>query len=124
MRELERLAVEQRVVRLPLADLDQQLAPMEHQPEREPRERLGQPRLEAERAVVVAHPAEPRDRADPGPGQRRDVQAVARVVLEVVEVDQRRLAEVVVGQLEVPDLGGEHACVQADSDESRTVSCS
>ena len=52
-------------------------------------------------------PAEPGHRGDPRPGQRGDVQAVAGVVLEVVEVDQRRLAEVVVGELEVADLGGD-----------------
>jgi hypothetical protein len=68
---------------------------------------LRQARCEAEDAVVVAHPAEPGDGADPRPGERGDVQPVARVVLEVVEVDQRRLAEVVVGQLEVADLGGD-----------------
>ena len=54
-----------------------------------------------------AHPAESRDDADHGPGERGDVQPVAGVVLEVVEVDQRGLGEVVVGQLEVADLGGD-----------------
>ena len=48
--------------------------------------------------------------------------AVAGVVLEVVEVEQRGLGEVVVGQLEVTHLGRHAAWMQADSDESRTVS--
>ena len=57
---------------------------------------------------MVAHAAEAGDGRDPGAGERRDVQAVAGVVLEVVEVHQRRLAEVVVGELEVADLGRDH----------------
>ena len=59
-------------------------------------------------AVRVPHAAEPGDERDPGAGQRGDVQAVAGVVLEVAQVHQRGLAEVVVGQLEVADLGGDH----------------
>ena len=55
---------------------------------------------------MVSHPSEPRDGADPGPRERRDVQTVARVVLEVVEIDQGGLTQVVVGQLEVADLRG------------------
>ena len=50
-------------------------------------------------------PPNPRDERQPAAGQRGDVQAVARVVLEVVQVHQRGLAEVVVGQLEVAGLG-------------------
>ena len=56
---------------------------------------------------MVAHAAEACDGGDPGPCQGGDVNAVAGVVLEVVEVHERRLAEVVVRQLEVPDLGGD-----------------
>ena len=73
---------------------------------------------------MVAHAAEAGDDRDPGAGERRDVHAVAGVVLEVVQVHQRGLAEVVVGELEVTDLGGDTAWVQAESDESRTVSAS
>ena len=70
-------------------------------------EALGELRGEAEPAAVVAHPAEPGDRGDPGSGHRGDVQAVARVVLEVADVHQGCLAEVVVGQLEVAGLGSD-----------------
>ena len=54
---------------------------------------------------MAAHPAEPGHRRDPRARQRRHVQPVAGVVLEVAEVHQRGLAEVVVGELEVADLG-------------------
>ena len=57
---------------------------------------------------MVAHAAEAGDRGDPGAGERGDVQAVHGVVLQVVQVHQRGLAEVVVRELEVPDLGGDH----------------
>lgn len=36
------------------------------------------------------------------------MQPVARVALEVVEIHQRSLAEVVVGELQVPDLCRKH----------------
>ena len=60
---------------------------------------------EGQGAVVVAHAAEAGDGDDPGARQRGDVQPVAGVVLEVLEIDQGGFGEVVVGQLEVPDLG-------------------
>ena len=53
-------------------------------------------------------PPKPATAHDPGAGERGDVEAVAGVVLEVVEVDQGGFAEVVVGQLEVADLGRDH----------------
>jgi hypothetical protein len=42
-----------------------------------------QARLERQLAVVVAHPTEPGDGGEPGARERGDVDAVARVVLEV-----------------------------------------
>ncbi len=53
---------------------------------------------------MVAHAAEPGDGDDPRAREGGDVQPVAGVVLQVLEVDQRGLCEIVVGQLEVPDL--------------------
>ena len=50
------------------------------------------------------------------------MQAVAGVVVEVAQVHQGGLGQVVVGQVEVADLGGHHRLAAADSDESRTVS--
>ena len=102
------VALGHRVRRLRVADLDLQAALAEREPERQPRERGRQPRREAQPALVVAHPAEPVHDGAPRAGQRRDVQPVLRVVVEVGDVDQRRLGEVVVGQLEVADLGRHH----------------
>ena len=55
---------------------------------------------------MVAHAAEPCDGGGDGAGQGGDVETVARVLLEVVEIDEGGLPEVVVGQFEVSDLGG------------------
>jgi hypothetical protein len=54
---------------------------------------------------VVAHAAETGDGGEPRPGHRRDVHAVAGVVLEVQEVHEGRLAPVVVGEVHVTGLG-------------------
>ena len=59
-------------------------------------------------AIVVAHASESVDRRDPAARQGGDVEAVAGVVLEVVEVDQGGLAEVREGELHVADLRGDH----------------
>src|SRR5439155_27039600 len=76
----------------------------EKETEGEAFETLREAGSERELAVVVAHAAEPGDGGDPGAGQGGDVNAVARVVLEVMEIHERGLSEVVVGELEVPDL--------------------
>ena len=71
---------------------------------------------------MVAQPAEARhDGASRRPASDAMCRPSLGVVLEVGEVHQRRLGEVVVGELEVADLGRDTACVHADSDESRTV---
>ncbi len=57
---------------------------------------------------MVAHPTEAGDRPEPRTGQARDVQAVADVAVEVVQVRERGLRPVVVGEVEVPYLGGDH----------------
>jgi hypothetical protein len=97
--DLERRAVEERVHGLALRHLDLEPPPAEEEPEGEPREPWRQPRHEAELAVVVAHAAEAGDRREPCSGERRDVDPVARVALEVVQVHQRRLPEVVVREV-------------------------
>ena len=63
--------------------------------------------LGPEREAVGAgpHAAEPADEGGPGAGQGRDVEAVPGVVLAVLEVHEGGLGEVVVGELEVADLG-------------------
>ena len=67
-----------------------------------------EPGCEAERAVVLAHATEPGHRGDPGSGQGGQVDPVAGVVVDVIEVKHGGLAEVVVGQFEVTDLGCDH----------------
>ena len=90
-----------------VGDLDPQAPAPDEEGEREPGQALGEPRREADRAVPVAQAAEAADQRDPGAGQRGDVHAVAGVVLQVPQVHQGGLAEVVVGQVEVADLGGD-----------------
>ena len=55
---------------------------------------------------MITQAAEAGDGDDPGAGQRGDVQSIARVVLEVIQVDQGGRPEVVVGQLQMTDLTG------------------
>ena len=105
--EVERLALEQFVARLVRADVDAQPPTAVQQPEAQPRERGGQARGEREVVAVVAHAAEAGHRDQPGAGQRGEVQAIGGVAREVVQVDEGRLAEVLVGEVEVPDLGGD-----------------
>ena len=57
--------------------------------------------------AVVAQCRRSRGGAQPGAGERGEVQAVGGVAGQVVQVDERRLAEVVVGEVEVADLGGD-----------------
>jgi len=55
---------------------------------------------------LLAFASEAGDCGEPGSGERGDVNTVARVVLEVVQVHQRGLAEVFVSEVEVTDFGG------------------
>ena len=58
---------------------------------------------------MVAHAAEPGDGGDPRPGEGGDVHAVACVVLEIVQVHQGGFPEVVVGKVDMADLGSDHS---------------
>ena len=62
-------------------------------------------RIEAELAVGITQPAEARDERHPCTGERSYVQAVAGVVMDVVQVDKGRFVGIVVRQLEMTDLG-------------------
>src|SRR5690349_8038066 len=104
----ERLAVEQRVDRLLLVDVHLEAPTAVDEPEAEPLDPRGQARRERQLAVVVAHAAESRDGGDARSGERRDVHAVARVVLEIAQVHERGLREVVVRELEVAGLRRQH----------------
>ena len=96
------------VRRLCCCHLDLEQAAVEGEAEGEALQPWRQSGREGELPVVVAHPAEAGHRRDPGTCKRRDVHAVDGVVLQVVEVHEGRLAEVVIGELEVPHLGGDH----------------
>lgn len=100
--------MEQPVGGLGGSDLDLEAPVPVAKPEGDALQARWQLRGEPERAAHRAHAAEAGDEGRPRPGQRRQVQPVAGVVLEVVEIHARRLTEVVVGELQVPDLGGHH----------------
>src|SRR6266542_1853441 len=106
--DLERCSGEEGVGCLCLRDLDFEPSSAEADSEGETWKRRWQSGCEGELAVVVAHAAEAGDGGEPGACERGDVDAVAAVVLEVVKVDQRGFGEVVVGELEVTDFGGDH----------------
>jgi len=90
------------------ADLDLDQAVKEVDPESQLLDVRRQAGVERERLGVVAHAAQAVDRREPRARKRAHVHAFADVVLQVLEVHQRRLRQVVVGELEVPDLGGHH----------------
>src|SRR5919108_3457579 len=107
MGHLERLAGGERVGRLRVLHLHLEEPAAVAQAKREPPEILPQPRPEAERPTVIAHAPEAGHGRKPGSRERRDMDPVAGVALEVVEIHQRGLTEVVVGKLHMADLGGE-----------------
>jgi hypothetical protein len=102
--EGQRPAAYERVRRVAMVDLDPYLAPEKHDPKREASDRPGQPRAEAQPIAVMAHAAQSLHGREPGARERAHVNAIPDVVLEVVQVHQRRLAEVGMGQLEVAYL--------------------
>jgi len=106
VRERQGAAALERVRHASVVEPDLDLPVLEADAEREALDLRRQARAETERVAVVAHPAEAVDRGQPRARERSHVHAVADVVLEVVDVHQRGLAEVVVRELEVADLGG------------------
>ena len=93
----------------PLAtDLDPDQAVEEVDPKRQLLDVGRQTGVEREQVGVVAHAAQAVDRREPCAGERAHVHTVADVVLEVLQVHPRRLGQVVVRELEVPDLGRHH----------------
>src|SRR6478752_2777641 len=105
--DLECLALLELVARLPLRHLDLEAPAADEDAKDEPLEACRQAWCEGEHPAAVAHAPEAGDDRDPGTGKRCDVHAVAGVLLQVVQIHQRGLAEVVVGELEVTDLGGD-----------------
>ena len=106
--DLERIAVEEYVAGVLLGHLDLESATSEEEAKREALEPGGETRGEGERTDVVAHAAEPGHGCSPGSGQRCDVNAVMGVAAEVVEIDEGCLGEIVVGEVEMSDLRGDH----------------
>ena len=102
--DLERLALEQRVGRLVRDDRDEQSSTSIDETKREASERMREAGGEGQAPVVVTQPAEPGDGTDPRSREGGDVQSVTCVVLKIAEVDQCRLRQVVIGQLQIADL--------------------
>jgi hypothetical protein len=85
--------------------------PEQQHPEGEPGESGRQPGREPQGGLGVTHPPEPGHERGPDSCQRREVQPVAAGLLEVVElaeVDQGGLCEVVLREIQLADLGGDH----------------
>lgn len=57
---------------------------------------------------MVAHPPETVYQRYPRPSERRNVQAVVCIVLQIMQVHERGLGGVVERETEVPDLGCQH----------------
>ena len=57
--------------------------------------------------MLQAHTTEPRDQRRSGTRQRCHVESIPRVVCQVVQIHERGLAQVVVGELELAHLGSE-----------------
>src|SRR5579883_1075703 len=86
--------------------LDAQAALAEGQAEGQPRNALWQPGSKGERVLAGTHPAEARDQRVPCARERSDVEAIARIMFQVMEVHQRGLPEIVICKIELADLGG------------------
>ena len=90
-----------------LRQLDQQPRAAPGDAEAQARPADGQPGVEGEPAVAVAHAGEAEDQGAPHAAGRGDVQAVDGVLVEVGQVDVQRLPEVVHRRLVVAHLGGD-----------------
>jgi len=91
-----------------MVGLDPDLPAPEAEAEGDPGQRIRDPRRQRDLALVSADPAEPPDHHHQGSAERGEVQAVAGVVMDVVQIEQRGLGEVVVGEVKMTDLGRYH----------------
>src|SRR5215475_2069655 len=71
-------------------DVDAQSQAVPVHREVQPGDAVRELRGEGQHAVVVPHPAEAADQRYPGTGERGDVQAVAAVVVDVPQVEDRK----------------------------------
>jgi hypothetical protein len=106
--EGQRLSAHQRVAGATLVDLDLDLATQEHDSEGQRLDRSRQSRAEPKPVAMVAHAAQSLHCRKPRPRERAQVHAIADVALQVMQIQERRLREVGVRQLEVTDLRGDH----------------
>jgi hypothetical protein len=108
MKDLQRLAVDEPVCRGVRRDLDPQSPPANGESDRQPGDTRREAGSERQGTLSFAQAGESRHQGDPGSRQRSDMQAVAGVVLEIVEIHEGSLGQVVVSQGEVPDFGRQH----------------
>ena len=106
--EVQGFALEQVIGGLLVGHRDLQQPSAEPHVEGQPRDAVRQARAEGQRVLHVPHAAESGHERYPGPGQRGHMHAVPGVALHVPQVHQRRLGEVFMGQLELPDLRRHH----------------
>ena len=90
MSDVERGTLEQGVAGLPVVYRYLDPASPEEEAEVQAGELSRESGCEAERAVVLAHATEPGNRGDPGSGQGGQVDPVAGVVVDVIEVQEGR----------------------------------
>src|SRR5699024_9884437 len=105
--QLDRLAIAQLIACLAGVERDPDEAAMVDQPEGYPGDRVRQARPEGERVEVVPQTTESRHHGEAGTRHRGEMDVVVGVSREIPEIDERRLPQVVVGQVEVTDLGGD-----------------
>ena len=103
--ELERVAGDELIRRIPMCDDDSEPAPAISESEGHAGQAGRQAGCEGEHGAVITHPAEAGDRDKPRARKRREMDAVPRVGAEITQVDVRGFAEVVVGQVQMADLG-------------------
>jgi hypothetical protein len=108
VKEIQRFALEQVIGGLVAGHRDPQQPPAEPHVEGQPRDAVRQARAEGQRVLHVPHAAESGHERYPRPGQRGHMHAVAGIALHVPQVHERRLGEVFMGQLELPDLRRDH----------------
>ncbi len=96
MEDRERVAVDEPVGGGVRGDLDPQPAPAYRKGDRQTGDVDGQAGREARGALSLTQAGESGREGDPGPSESSHVEAVTRVVLEIVEVHEGSLGQVVV----------------------------
>ena len=108
VQERELIAAQKAIASLGARDPDLQRHAADGNPETQTLEMIRKPRAEHEPRRFDAKSSDPVDERDPRTGERGHMEAVARIVLEIGKVDQRRLADVLVGESQMAGLRGHH----------------